>query len=277
MNVQFDNKLVSSFLLFVDHEIQKKGAAFSNASGLFYSIASPVQGFRAYAAPYKQLCNDVSISGATVMSGLYLNNNLITIGQSGLYAINHYQGVAYFTGQSFPASTVISGNYAIKDFNVEFTDQVEYKLLFETKFVTNSKFNQTLSGLALDTKVCPAVFLRMKAAENKPFAFAGLDDNNIRIRAVIVTDNEFQKIGVSNILKNLNLRQFPIIASTPFDYAGNYTGAAYNYNNLTIETGYYPLIWEAKAVDVPLVGDFSNMTRNTAIIDFTISTIMQHP
>jgi hypothetical protein len=276
MKVQFDNKLISSFLLFLDHEIQENGTAFYNASGLLYPINSTIQGLYAYATPYKQLCNDTAITGANIISGLYLNNNLVTIGQSGLYAINHYQGTAYFTGQ-LPASTVVSGNYAIKEFNVELTDQVEYKLLFETKFVTNSKFNQVLTGLPLDTKICPGVFVRFKIGENKPFAFGGLDDNNIKIRTVVVSENEFQKIGICNILKNLNLRVFPIINSTPFDHLGNYTGIKYNYDNLSVNSGYYPLIMDAKVVDVPLVGEYTNITRNTAIVDFTISTIMQHP
>jgi len=276
MQVQFDNRLISSFLLFLDNQIQSKGVCYTNYSGRLYPITSPYQGLYAYATPFKQLCNDTSISGANVMSGVYLNGVFVTVGQSGLYSINHKQGTAYFTGQ-LSSSVVVSGRYAIKDFNIELADQVEYKLLYETKYVTNSKFNQTLSGLPLDVKTAPVIFLRPKNIENKPFAFGGIDDNEMKIRAIIVADNEFQRIGVCNILKNLNLKGFSIVNSTPFDYLGNFTGLNYSYSGLSYDTVYSPLITEAKVIDVPRVGELENFGRATAIVDFSISTYMRHP
>jgi hypothetical protein len=275
MRVQFDNKLISSFAQYLDHYVQEQGVAYSNHSGLLYRINSRDDGLYAYATPFKQLVRDTAISGANVMSGVYLNGNFVTIGQSGLSRINHDEGTVYFTGQ-LPANTVISGNYAIKDFNVDITENAEYKLLTMTKYVTNSKFNQVLSGLPSDTRTTPAIFLKAKDTDNKPFALGGIDDNAYRIRAIVITDNEFQRIAVCNIMKNLRYKVFSVVDSTPMDYLGNFTGLNYNYDNLNFNTGYSCLVMEAKARNIPMEGDFADLGRSVAEVDFTISTLMRH-
>jgi hypothetical protein len=242
---------------------------------LLYPVQTKLGGYYAYSTPFRQLVNDTAVSGANVMSGVYLNGNFVTIGQSGLSMINHDLGTAYFN-TALPSNTVVSGRYAIKDFSVQYTNQLEYKLLFETKYVTNSKFNQVLSGLAADVKTCPAIFLKPKVTENLPFSFGGLDDNSFKIRAVLIADSEFQRIVACNVLKNLNLQTFRIASSTPFDYLGNYTGLVYNYNTLSFISGYESLITEVKVIDVPLKGEFENIGKSIAMVDFAVSTIMRH-
>jgi len=276
MKLQYDNKLVSSFLLYLDREIQSKGQAYQNYSGLLYKVTSPINGLFAYAAPFKQLVNDTSITGANVMTGVYLNGTFVTIGTSGLHSINHYQGVAYFTGQ-LASSVTVSGRYAIKDINTETTDQEEHKVLFETKYAPKSKFNQTLSGLATDVKTLPSIFLKYKGGDAYPAAFGGIRDNKIIIRALILTESEFQRIATCNILKNFTNRTFSIVNSTPFDYLGNYTGLEYNYDNLSFDTVYSPLITDVKVKDIPLVGEYAKLGARAAMVDFTISTFMRLP
>lgn len=275
MRVSHDVKTISSFLLFLDHVVQSHGEAFVNYSGALYSIVSPYYGLYAYATPFKQLCNDSSIAGATIMTGVYINNVYVNVGTSGLKYINHTEGVVYFTG-ALPTNTSVSGRYAFKEFNTQITDQWDMKLLFETKYVSNTKYNQALSGLPADTKTAPAIFLRFKAGENKPFSFGGLDDNSLKIRAVIIADNEFQKIGICNIFKNLNLSGFGIVNSTPFDYRGNYTGNDYNYNNLSISSTYQPFVRECRSYEIPQLGQYSDVARSMAIVDFEIFTAMKH-
>jgi len=275
MRVTHDLRTISSFALYLDHVITEKGGAFTNYSGLLYRISSPSQGLYAYATPFKYLGNDASITGMNVISGVYLNSTLVNIGTSGLYSINHNEGVAYFTGQ-LPASTNISGHYAVKDFGIKITDQPEFKLLLETKYVINSKYNQTLSGLATDVITAPIIFLKYKQTENKPFSFGGIDDNSIKIRAIIIADSEYLKIGACNILKNLNWSGFYLVDSTPFDFKGSYTGAVYNYNNLNFDTDYTPFVKEVRIFDVPPVGEYENMPKNAAIADFEIFCAMRH-
>lgn len=275
MRVTFDVNLLSSFMLYIDHVLQANGDAYYNYSGNLYSVQTKIANTYAYATPFRQLVSDTSISGATVMSGVYLNNNFVGVGQSGLSMINHDLGTVYFTGQ-LPASTAISGRYSVKDFSIQYTDKLEYKLLFETKYVSNSKFNQVLSGLAADTKTCPAIFLKTRVTENKGFSFGGLDDNNFKIRAILIADNEFQKISANNILKNVNFKTFNITSSHPFDHLGNYTGLNYNYNNLSFLPNYEALITEVKVIDVPLKGEYQDIGRSVGMLDFEVSVIMRH-
>lgn len=272
MQPQLDNKIVSSFLLYLDNKIQQRGGAFYNTNGLFYPAQSNINGLYAYTCPYKQLCNDTSVSGATVMSGVYINNNYISVGQSGLVAINHYDGALYFNS-GLPKNTTISGNFAVKDFSVYLSDQPDYKILFATKFFPNPKYGpQPQSGLPLDAKTAPAIYLTIKNQENKPFAFAGLDDNSINIRAVVVSDTAYEKIAVCNIFKNLFMRPFKIVTSTPFDYLGNMTGVNYNYNTLSYSDFYRPIVLKSKVTEVNLDGEYIDIKKQFAFVDIEIST-----
>jgi hypothetical protein len=276
MQVLIDHKIISSFVLFVTNQILSKGNAYTNASGLFYPVATKESGLYAYAAPFRQMVYDTSISGANVMTGVYLNNHPVSVGQSGLLKINHNLGTVYFTG-ALPANTVVSGNYSIADFSINLTDAQEYKLLYETKYVRNSKYNQTLSGLPYDVKTVPAIFIKPINSENKPFAFARLDDNSMDFRCVVIGDSEFMKLGACNILKNLNYQYFPLVSSTPLDKLGNFTGQAFNYSGLSFDTGRFPLVTEARMITVPRMENIlDNINTFHSFVDMTVSTVMSH-
>ena len=274
MIAQLDTKVISSFLLWIDHNIQSRGQAYMNVPIRFYpSSNQALSGTNVYTSQYKPLCNDVSISGANILSGVYLNGNYISVGQSGLTAINHYQGALYFTGK-LPPNTVISGNAAIKEINVKLTNKTDWQVLFETNYAANGT-NPVLSttGLSLDTETTPILFLRNKGMENKPFGFARLDNQTVYMRAILIADNEFQKVGVTSILKNLNWREMPLIASTPFDSMGRMTGVNYNYDILPRDSAATPIVLSVKVIDVPQQGDYKNIMRNMAMADFEISSV----
>lgn len=279
MNIQFDARLTSSFLMFLENWVLKQGQAYTNHSSLFYPISGNQNGLYTYSAPFRSFVSDIDVTGANVMTGVYLGGNFITIGQSGLQKINYPKGLVQFTGQ-IPSNVPISGNYAVSEFNIELTDQSEYKLLFETKYVTNSKFQQNLTGLDAQTKTTPAIFVKVQNSENKPFAFSRIDNNQFLVRLVAICESEFQKISLCNVLKNLNMKEFKVISGNmPLDYMGSYTGSgiSYNYANLPIASGYFPLVWGSKIINIPLRGEYANISRNTAMCDLTVETIMRHP
>ena len=273
---QLDNKILSTFLLTIDNKILSKGQAFINYSSYFYPVAnSYFYGKYAYTCPFKSLCNDTSISGANVLSGVYLNGNYVSIGQSGLSAINHYQGAIYFNNP-LPINTIISGNYAIKDFTIEITDEPEYKLLFETKYTPSFKYNQTVSGLDLDVKTFPIIFLRTKNDDDEPFALGGIENKKKIIRAVVVADTEYQRMAVCNILKDMMYSPLFLIHSVPFDTMGNITGINYNFTNLVRDTAYYPWIMKVKTSDVQSNNEFKDLRQNISFVDFYLNTITMH-
>jgi hypothetical protein len=275
MKPTFDQKLISAFMLNLDNRLLSRGQAFQNWSGLFYSTTSDINGLYTYTAPFQNLVNDTSISGATVMSGIYLNGNPITIGTSGLVSINHFKGALYFN-QSLPSNTIISGNYSIKDFGVHITDKPEYELLFDTAFSTNGEYAQTLTGLSLEDVTAPVIYLRTKANAAKPFAFGALEDKTKTIRAIIIASNEFQRLGASNILCDMLYSPFYCPLSLPFDTLGNYTGVNYSYTGLSFDNSNSPWIMSVKASDVPRAGDFKPLPYRFSFVDFEISTILTH-
>ncbi len=265
--------------MFLENWVLKQGQAYTNHSSLFYPISGNQNGLYAYSAPYRSLVSDTDVTGANVMTGVYLGGQFVTIGTSGLAKINYPKGMIFFTSP-IPSNVPISGNYSISDFNIELTDQSEYKLLFETKYVTNPKFQQNLTGLDAQTKTAPAIFVKVQNSENLPFAFQRVDKNQLFLRLVMLCDNEFQKINISNVLKNLNMKEFRIISGNmPLDYMGSYTGSgvSYNYTNLPIASDYYPLVWSAKTITIPQRGEYSNVSKNSALCDITVETIMRHP
>jgi|SRR5882724_119143 len=272
---QLDNLVVSSFLLFIDHEIQRQGNSYSNKSGLFYPEQSDVSGLYIYSCPYLQLCNDTSISGANIMSGIYLNGVFVKVGQSGLVAINHYDGDVKFN-TPLPKNTVVSGNFAVKDFNIYLADQPDYNIILSDKYSSNPKYAQQATGIPLGNKIMPAVFLVPKEQEAKDLVFGGIDDNAMRIRAMVVCENVYQRVAVCGILKNFKLRQFPLIASTPFDYLGNMTGINYNYTGLPYYGLYSPFVRRAKVNEIPEVGSYTDVTKQFAMVDFDVSVWASH-
>lgn len=275
MIITHDIRTLSSFAMWLDNVVTQKGVAFTNYSGELFRTNSSYQGLYAYSAPFKSLVSDLSINNANILSGVYLNGTFVNVGTSGLASIDHTNGVVYFNSQ-LANSVQVSGRYAIKEVNVKITDSLEQKLLLETKYVSNSRYGQNLSGLPPDSIIAPIIFVKYKQTENKPFSFGGLDDNSIKIRCVGIFDNEYQKIGVGNILKNLNLSGFNIVTGSPLDFRGHYTGLAYNYNNLSFNSTYSPFIRDVRIFDVPQVGEYENLPRNALIADFEIFCAMRH-
>lgn len=233
MKAQFENKIMSSILLYLDHKVLQKGEAFTNHSGLFYSIRDSYADYNVYALPFKQVVNDTSISGANILSGVYVNNTFVTGGQSGLHSINHYQGQAFFTQDR--GSDTLSGNYSVKDFNFYLTSQPEETLLFDTKFKINPKYDQTLTGLAENEQTYPAVYLKNVGGSNVPFAFGGQDNSLMTIRAIVVSDSSFKLDAVNSIFRDLNKTNFALFESSdlPFNALGSTTSGSFNYTTLS--------------------------------------------
>ena len=130
LQAQFINQSLSSFILWLDHRICANGG-FQNYSGNLYPIANSLYGHYAYGAVGAPIVSDLSVSGANIMSGVYLNNVFISTGQSGLLDIDYKHGLTYFNSQiNYP----ISGYFSVKDFNVIATDKQDDVLLFKNKY-----------------------------------------------------------------------------------------------------------------------------------------------
>lgn len=277
MKAQYDNKLLSSFLLYLDNKILSKGEAFTNHSGLFYPVENFFNGYYTYAAPFKQLVYDKSVSGASQISGVYVGGIFKTPGAGGsLVSINPNQGQVYFNTNPDPLE--VSGNYAIKDFSLLITDEREEKLLFETQYSLKPKANQTITGLDPETTTYPVIFLKINNASNEVFALGGLDNSVTSIRAIVIADSAFLLDAVCSIIKDCKNDRFTVLetSSLPVDAFGGYTGV-FNYTGMN--TNMVPIIWNVDVSKIlPSRGQFTNLNPNVlcAFADFEIYDVRTH-
>ena len=274
MKAQLDNVLMSSMIMWIDNTILKRGEAFQNYNSQFYPITNIYNGFYSYGLPFKQVVSDSSVSGANLLSGVYVNNSFITVGQSGLTGINPFQGQVYFTGNQ--AGKTLSGTYAVKDFNIYLTNQPEEELLFETEYKIRPKTTQTATGLALESITYPCIFLKNNGGTNEPFALGGQDQTMMEVRAVVLADNMFNLDAVCSILKDTARRYVPLINPPPFNNFGSLNSGYFNYNTLTSGINVSNDAFYITEVNISKI--FANLnTKNNqvfpAFVDFTLSNI----
>jgi hypothetical protein len=268
MKYQYENQVMSSFLLFVDHEITNKGEAYSNYSSYFYPVNNIYNGYYTYSAPFKQLVVDESITGPAVMKSIYIDSSLTAIGVGGLAGINHYEGELYFTSE---VGGTISGSYAVKDFNVYLTNEPEEKILFEEKYHINTKTTQVLSGLHSNMQTYPAIYLKNFGGDNQGFAFGGINQTTTQVRAVILADSSFALDAACSILKDTHMKQVPIIEDLPFSAMNAYTGSSFNYTGLA--TGSGPRIEKVYVSKDVARGIGPNPSVFSAFVDFDLKLV----
>ena len=142
MRLQYENLLLGNFLLFLDHHLGNEGEAYTNHSSNFYPIADTYEGYQVYASPFKQFVCDESITGSVnpnILSGVRVDGQYIqpsgfaprggALEPNGFININPYNGQVNFASG---ISQTVSGDYAVKDFNIYLTNDSEQDLLFET-------------------------------------------------------------------------------------------------------------------------------------------------
>ena len=280
MKAQFENKAMSSFLLYVDNKILDKGEAYTNvSSGSLYPVSNQYNGVFTYAAAFKQLVADTSITGANSLSGVYQNGLFYATGVAGakLHSINHYEGQFYFTENK--SSYTLNADFAVKDFNVYLTSKSEEELLFETKFHHKPKVTENQSGLEPHQQTYPAIFLKNFGGTNEPFAFGGLDNTIIDIRAIILGDSAFSVDAACSIFKDAVRTKVPIIeqANIPLNAVGG-SASGYNYTDLT-ETSTNSLFIEKVTISKNVGSNYAeniNPGIYSAFADFELQ-IPRHP
>ena len=241
MKAQYENRVMSSLLLYVDHQILKHGDAYTNHGSYFTETTQTFAGYHNYAAPYKQFVSDTSITGSAsytapnIMTGAYVNSGgwkFFPVGASGLNSISYRQGEVHFTSQ-ITGENRISGNYAVKDFNTYLTTLSEDEILFETKYRLRPPTVQTVTGLAPETQTYPAVFVKGSRSFDTPFSFGGTDQTNIDARLVVLADSAFNLDAVCSILRDI-VKTYVYLTQDelPFNALGAYTGKAYNYTGI---------------------------------------------
>jgi hypothetical protein len=276
---QFDNIIMTSILLWLDNKIMAKGEAYSNYQSTFYPLPNMYYGYYTYGAPFKQMVIDSSITGANIISGVYVSGVFTVPGQGTLSGIDAANGQLYFTSPISNPTTALSGNYAVKDFNMYLTSKTEESLLFETQYQINPKTYQNPTGLPIGAETYPVIYLKYQGGKNKPLAFGGFDQTISFVRAVILADSVFALDAVTSIMRDTSRQLIPLIYpdEMPFNSLGSVTGSSFNYINLIknkVVDSEYVYINEVNVTktDTKLLNATNSLNRNvySAFVDFEL-------
>ena len=236
MKPQYQHQVMSSFVLWLDNKILSKGEAFQNESFLFHPSPDRFDGLFTYAAPFKQLVSDQSISGADVPTGVFLNGTFIGVGEEGLTAINYDQGQIYFDNNK--DADIISGDFAVKDIDIMLTEFNEEEILFETKLHVRPRVTEEQTGLPLDTITYPVAMIKPDGGDTEPFCFGGTDMTKNNIRVMVLSDSQWLLDGFASIMKDEFQNRFALIfeESQPLNALGGFKDdIPYNYTGLVDE------------------------------------------
>lgn len=232
----YDNNVMSSFKLWLDHFLLREGQAFVNHGSIFFPENQTFTNLVTYSAPYNQFVSDTSIAGANVPTGITLNGVSVVQGQSGFFGINYEKGHVYFTG-ALPANTQISGSYAIKDFNTVLCNEPDEKIVFETKLSTRPKtYSVPTGGLKNNETTYPAIFIKNSERKNEPFELGGTRNTLFTITLYIFADSRFVLDSLIGMLCDTCYGHIPVLTYSdfPYDNYGRFnSGVAYNYDTTT--------------------------------------------
>jgi hypothetical protein len=271
MKPQYQHKVITSFSLWFDNYLLKKGEAYSNKTGSLYHFDDSrlPSSYKVYASPYKQWVTDSSIAGSedpiipTSFNGSGRNDDII---------FDFENGRIIETGGNFGTGESITGTFAVKDFNIYLTNETEEDLILENKYALNSRYNDSPSGVKPYDQMTPAIFINTETAQNTPFAFGGEDQTQISIKAVVLAESSFELDGVLSIFADSRHENIVMIPFTgyPITEYGDLKGGVYNYTGLISD--YKDAESELYIEDV-VVSKLSEKTKPQAIGDLKIGFI----
>jgi hypothetical protein len=274
---QFHHKFTNSFFLWFDNYLLTKGQAYSNVTGKFfnYEDARLDSEYKIFGSAYKQWVNDSSIVGADVASGVFVdgsfsgrNTNLILDFENGRVL-----------SKSLAAQSSITGSFAIKDFNIYFSNETEEDIVVENKYDINSRIilNEEDYIKPYD-QVIPAIFLSLDGVSNKGFAIGGMEETTLNAKAVILSENNYQLDGVLSIFADSRNEVFPVIpmADHPMNEFGDLKTGYYSYADLksqfSVDTNFYI----NNAVTSKLTDRARRSLANDMYVGFVDFEIKQH-
>ena len=282
---QFQHRLTSSFMMWFDNYLLTKGQAFTNLTGVFYNYEDEriPSVYKVFGSSYKQWVSDYSVSGATVPSGVFVNGVFKgrPTGVSNTTSANILDfdnGRALLSGVL--ASSTVTGSFAVKDFNIYYTNETEEDLILDRKKSSNESVgtNESFTYVAPYDQMVPAIYINNSSIQNEPFAFGGTNQTNTNINAVVITKDPYNLDGVLSIFAdsfNQSIVNIPFEESAYTEY-GDLKSGFYNYQNLKTKYIDQPKFFVDKVVTSKLNDKERKSLLNdlyVGFIDFDVSII----
>jgi hypothetical protein len=266
---QYQHTVTSSFLLWFDNYLLKKGQAFSNKTGSFFYYPDDRldSRFKAFGSPYKQWVNDSSINGAVIPSGVYVNGSFQP--RSNSLLLDFTNGRALISGAA--NSAAVTGQFSVKDFNIYFTNEGEEDLLVDKKYLPNSRiFSADQSYIQPYDNAVPAIFISSQSMRNDPFSFGGEDTSKIQMKAVVMAENSYQLDGVLSIFAdsfNEVITPIPFSAHPTTEY-GDIKSGYFSYDSLKSQYGGGSPLFIEEAITSKLTDKARKSLANDLFIGF---------
>ena len=281
MKPQYQHELMTSFLLWFDHELLQEGEAYSNKTGTLFikSDSRLPSSFTSIQSNYKQWVNDSSITGEVnpiIASPSSILNDGSQLDRSD-HIYDYENGRVLHTGAGTASNA--TGTFAVKDFNIYITNDTEDDLILENKFTLNSRYGTpSISGVEPYDQMVPAIFVNHEYMKNEGFAFGGEDKSVSTGKAVVLAENEYQLDGALSIFVDSARKSFakiPFSAHPSTEY-GDLKDNSYNY--LSLKNQY--LQSNPYFIDDVTVSKLSQRPQSSlpgdlkvGFIDFEVSTV----
>lgn len=270
--------------MWFDNYLLTKGQAYTNTTGklYYYSDERLPSTYKVFGSPMKQWVSDYSIAGATIPSGVYVNGTFQgrATGASNTTSsniIDFDNGRVLLSGIATGAT--VTGSFAVKDFNIYYSNDTEEDLIIEKKFSINSRSigtDQPITYIPPYDQVVPAIFISNAYSQNEPFAFGGENLTVTKINALVIAENPYELDGVLSIFAdsfNQTIVNVPF-SNAPYTEYGDLKSGYYNYQdiknqNISQQKFYIERVVTSKLSDKPrraLVNDLY-----VGFIDFDVS------
>lgn len=228
MKPQFDHLVKSSFTLWLDNLLLRKGQTFKNFSTNLTQISNSEQAqFNIFKSPHAQWVYDDSIQGANIPDSVLIDS--VSTPKSDLVIIDYNNG-RVLIDKSVSAS-VVSASYAFKDIQVYQTQVAEQHLLFENSFKLNPRTKAPAPKNETDW-MYPAIFVKYNPGKNDPYCLGGTDVTHPRLRVTLVMDSTYLFDGACGILRDTVRTGIPLLTGEemPFNPLGDFKDGIESFN-----------------------------------------------
>jgi len=282
---QYHHKVTNSIILWFDHYLLSKGQAYTNMTGVnFYNYDDDRldSSYQVYGSPYKQWVCDSSIAGATIPDGVIVGNtpsgqyNQSITGRSGMF-MDFENGRVLVEGSN--SNYDITSNFAVKDFNIYFTNETEDDLIAERKYVVNSRLPRPdESFIDPYDQVLPAIFINTSTAQNKDFAFGGMEETTITSTAAVLAEDSYQLDGVLSIFADSKNECVPVIPMSdhPYNEFNDLKSGVFNYKELSAKHSSSNKLFINNVTTSKLTDRARKSLTNDIFVGFIDFEIQQH-
>lgn len=148
--------------------------------------------------------------------------------------VDYVNGRIMLPSPPFTSDMLISGTYAVKGFNLYFSNQSQERIVFSNKYYLNSRFNRSITGIPPPRSfVTPCIFITSPGEENEPASFGGLYNTKTQVSLIVMGETLAQTQSALDLVRDANQVSFPQlpVSSSPIGPLGDLK-QGYNYSLL---------------------------------------------